>query len=107
MGGGADTTRHRLDALAPLPLICRKMFGEYAPWLDGKLVALDRNDQLFPKPSPSAQAALPGRPEGQPCPGAKLHLLSTDALDDPHRAAKAPSPIASDLPAPKPAKSRI
>ncbi|MFO1202519.1 MAG: TfoX/Sxy family protein, partial [Tabrizicola sp.] len=83
MGTWADTIEHLLDALAHLPLSARKMFGEYALYLDGKVVALVCDDQLFLKPTPGAQAALPDCPTGAPYPGAKLHLLVTDALDDP------------------------
>ena len=59
MGTRSDTIAHLLDALAPLPLSARKMFGEYALYLDGKVVALVCDDQLFLKPTPGATAALP------------------------------------------------
>lgn len=106
MGTRADTVAHLLDALAPLALTSRKMFGEYALYLDGKVVALVCDDQLFLKPTPGAQAALPDCPTGHPYPGAKLHLLVTDALDDPDPVVAACKAIAADLPAPKPKKPR-
>ena len=106
MGTRADTITHLLDALAPLPLSARKMFGEYALYLDGKVVALVCDDQLFLKPTPGATAALPDNPTGFPYPGAKLHLLVTDALDDPDRVVTALKAIASDLPTPKPKKPK-
>lgn len=40
MATRADTVAHLLDTLRPLPLSARKMFGEYALYLDGKVVAL-------------------------------------------------------------------
>ena len=83
MGTRAETVEHLLDSLAPLPLSAHKMFGEYALYLDGKVVALVCDDQLYLKPTPGAKAALPDCPTGPPYPGAKLHLLVTDALDDP------------------------
>jgi TfoX/Sxy family transcriptional regulator of competence genes len=49
-----------LDALAPLPLTARKMFGEYAVYLDGVVVALVCDDRLYVKDVPGARAALPG-----------------------------------------------
>lgn len=106
MGTRADSIAHLLDALAPLPLSARKMFGEYALYLDGKVVALVCDDLLFLKPTPGAIAALPDSPTGHPYPGAKLHLLVTDALDDPDRVVAALNAIARDLPAPKPKKPR-
>ncbi len=106
MGTRADTITHLLDALAPLPLSARKMFGEYALYLDGKVVALVCDDQLFLKPTPKAIAALPGCPTAPPYPGAKLHLLVMEALDDPDTVAFALRAIAEDLPAPKPKKTK-
>ena len=106
MGTRADTIAHLLDALAPLPLSARKMFGEYALYLDGKVVALVCDDQLFLKPTSGAIAALPDSPTGHPYPGAKLHLLVTDALDDPDRVVTALNAVARDLPAPKPKKPK-
>jgi TfoX/Sxy family transcriptional regulator of competence genes len=101
MGSKAQTIDHLLDALDALPLSARKMFGEYALYLDGKVVALVCDDQLFLKPTPGAYLALPGCPSGHPYPGAKLHLLVTDILDEPDRVISALKAIAADLPAPK------
>ena len=107
MGTRADTIAHLLDTLAPLPLSARKMFGEYALYLDGKVVALVCDDLLYLKPTPSALAALPGCPTAPPYPGAKPHLLVTDALDDPDRVSLALKAVATDLPIPKPKKPKI
>lgn len=107
MGTRAETIDHLLDALAPLPVSARKMFGEYALYLDGKVVALVCDDQLFLKPTPGAQSALPVCPHGAPYPGAKPHLQVTEALDDPDAVMIALKAIAADLPAPKPKKRKI
>jgi TfoX/Sxy family transcriptional regulator of competence genes len=106
MGTQAQTITHLLDALAPLPLSARKMFGEYALYLDGKVAALVCDDQLYLKPTAGAQAALPDCLTGPPYPGAKLHLLVTDALDDPDPVITALKAIARDMPPPKPKKPR-
>lgn len=106
MGTRADTIDHLLDALALLPLSARKMFGEYALYLDAKVVALVCDDQLFLKPTAGAVAALPDCPSGAPYPGAKPHLLVTDALDEPDRVVSALKAIAADLPAPKPKRPK-
>jgi TfoX/Sxy family transcriptional regulator of competence genes len=107
MGTRADTVDHLLDALSSLPLSARKMFGEYALYLDGKVVALVCDDQLFLKPTAGAQAALPGCPTAPPYPGAKSHLLVTDALDDPDLVITALKAVATDLPTPKPKKPKV
>ncbi len=107
MSTRADTIAHLLDALAPLPLSARKMFGEYALYLDGKVVALVCDDQLYLKPLPNAVAALPECAMAPPYPGAKPHLLVTDALDDPGHVIAALKTIAADLPAPKPKKHKV
>lgn len=106
MGTRADTIDHLLDALAPLPLSARKMFGEYALYLDAKVVALVCDDQLFLKPTAGAVAALPDCPSGAPYPGAKPHLLVTDALDEPDSVVSALKAIAADLPGPKPKRPK-
>lgn len=106
MGTRPETVDHLRDALGPLPVSARKMFGEYALYLDGKVVALVCDDQLFLKPTPGALAALPDCPTGAPYPGAKSHLLVADALDDPDRVIAALKAIASDLPPPKPKKPK-
>jgi TfoX/Sxy family transcriptional regulator of competence genes len=106
MGTRAQTIARLLDTLAPLPVTSRKMFGEYAHYLDGKVVALVCNDQLFLKPTSGAIATLPDCPTGAPYPGAKPHLLVTDALDDPDAVVAALTAIAADLPAPKPRKPK-
>lgn len=106
MGTAASTVDHLFDTLAPLALSARKMFGEYALYLDGKVVALVCDDQLFLKPTPGASAALLDCPTGHPYPGAKLHLLVTDALDDPDRVIAALRAIVADLPTPKPRKPK-
>jgi len=106
MGTSADTIDRLLDTLSPLPLSARKMFGEYALYLDGKVVALVCDDQLFLKPTPGALAALPDCPQGHPYPGTKPHLLVTDALDDPDQVMTALKAIAAETPAPKPKKPK-
>jgi TfoX/Sxy family transcriptional regulator of competence genes len=106
MGTRAETVAHLSDLLSDLPLVSRRMFGEYALYLDGKVVALVCDDQLFLKPTAGAVAALPGCATGLPYPGAKPHLLVTDALDDPDRVGRALRAVAADLPPPRPRTRR-
>ncbi len=60
MATRAQTVAHLLDLLAGAGAVsARKMFGEYAVYLDGKVVALICNDGLFLKPLAEALALLP------------------------------------------------
>lgn len=59
----------------PKRFAARAMFGEYALYADGKVVALVCDDQVYVKIVP-ASAALAGVCEqGTPYPGAKPHYL--------------------------------
>jgi DNA transformation protein len=63
----------------------RAMFGEYAIYCDGKVVALVCDDQLFVKPTKSGKAyieKLSPVNEVAPYPGAKLYFLIEDAFED-------------------------
>jgi len=61
----------------------RKMFGEYAVYCDGKMVALVCDDQLFLKPTPAGRVRIGAVEEAQPYPQAKpWFLISGDHWDD-------------------------
>lgn len=110
MASSIDTVQYICDqAGLGRRLAFRKMFGEYALYLDGKVVALVCDDQLFLKPTPEGKAYLGEVSEAPPYPGAKnFYLLSAD-LDDPDRLSKALETTARALPEPrpKPVRSRI
>ncbi len=64
----------------------RKMFGEYAVYRHGKVVALACDNQLFVKPTDAGLSILGGSAvHGVPYPGARPHFLASDLLDDPER----------------------
>lgn len=108
MATQARTIEGLLDQLSGAgALTARKMFGEYALYLDGRVVALVCDDTLFVKPSPGALALLPGHPMGAPYPGAKQHLQIGAALDDADLMAAVLQAVAREIPPPKPrAKKR-
>ena len=82
----------------------RKMFGEYAVYCDGKVVALVCDNQLFVKPT-SAGRAYVGEPTEAPAyPGAKNSFLIEDAFEDREWISELIRITAKDLPAPKPKK---
>jgi TfoX/Sxy family transcriptional regulator of competence genes len=61
----------------------RKMFGEYAIYCDGKLVALVCNDQLFMKQTSAGRVFIGEPVEAPPYKGAKpCFLISGDKWDD-------------------------
>jgi TfoX/Sxy family transcriptional regulator of competence genes len=53
----------------------RKMFGEFALYCDGKLVALICDDQLFVKPTEAGRALAGIVEDVSPYPGAKPSML--------------------------------
>jgi TfoX/Sxy family transcriptional regulator of competence genes len=64
------------------PVSSRKMFGEYAIYCCGKVVALVCDNQLFVKPTVAGRELI-GKPvESPPYPGAKAYFLITDQLED-------------------------
>jgi len=83
MGTQAATIAHMLDTLSDLPLTSRRMFGEYALYLDGKTVAFVCDDTLFIKPTPGALAPeqLPNSAEAGPGPPRDDGALRFGGLD--------------------------
>jgi TfoX/Sxy family transcriptional regulator of competence genes len=79
----------------------RKMFGEYAIYCDGKVVALVCDNQFFVKPTASGRAHLGHVVEAPPYPGSKPYFLVSGELDDPVLAAQLIRLTARELPEPK------
>lgn len=83
-------------------LTFRKMFGEFALYLDGKVVALVCDDQLFLKPTDEGRQYLGQVALAPPYPGARDHFLISAELDDPEKVHSALEVTARALPEPKP-----
>ncbi len=79
-------------------LTYRKMFGEFALYLDGKVLGLICDDELFLKPTPECKAYLGEVTEKPPFPGAKNFFLLSAILDDPDRLSEALRITARALP---------
>jgi TfoX/Sxy family transcriptional regulator of competence genes len=111
MATRADTVQYIADqAGLGRRLEFRRMFGEYALYVDGKVTALVCDDQLFLKPTPEGRRFLGAVTEAPPYPGAKNFFLLAEELEDPERLAQALAVTAAALPAPKPktqAKSKV
>lgn len=104
MGSRQDTVDYLLDQIARAGRVsAKKMFGEYAIYCSGKVVALVCDDRLFVKPT-AAGRALIGKPrEGNPYPGAKPHfLIEGDLWEDADWLSDLIRATASELPVPKP-----
>ncbi|HPN67196.1 MAG TPA: TfoX/Sxy family protein [bacterium] len=80
----------------------RKMFGEYAIYCDGKVVALICDNRLFVKPTQSGRAYIDDINEAPPYPGAKNYFLIEDKFEDRAWITELIKITADELPLPKP-----
>lgn len=87
-------------------LTYRKMFGEYALYLDGKVVAFACDNSLFIKPTQAVRNDYPVFPIRPPYPGGKPHPVIDELLDDPERLQRLMLDTAQLLPEPKPKEPR-
>ena len=62
--------------------VYKKMFGEYAIYLNEKVVALVCDNRLFIKPTSEGRAILGSPDENPPFPGAKPHFEVGPQIDD-------------------------
>ena len=86
----------------------RKMFGEYALYLDAKVVALVCGNQLFVKPTDAGRALLgPDAAMAPPYPGAKPHFQASDLIDEREALARLLRATAQALPEPKPKSPKL
>ena len=111
MATSQGTIDYLLEQLVHLgDVTARKMFGEYALYLEGKVVAFICDDQLFLKPTDEGRALLDEVIEGQAYPGSKLYLvIPGDQWEDPDRLGTLIRTTADALPPPaskKPRKAR-
>lgn len=75
--------RRILDALHPLPVSVKKMFGEYALYLDGKIPGLVTDNTLCLKITSHQDPRLTPAIHGEAYPGSKAYLrIPDDWLDD-------------------------
>lgn len=108
MATNPATIDHLLDALSGAGILtARKMFGEYALYLNGTVVAFVCDDTLFIKPTPGALALLADAPKGPAYPGSKDYIIASDLLDDPDQCIRALHAVTADAPPPKPKKPKI
>lgn len=107
MATSVDTVQYLVDqAGLGRRLSFKKMFGEYALYVDDKVVALICDDQLFLKPTQAGREYLRTVVEAPPYPGAKGYFLLVSEPDDSERLREALTVTAAALPMPKPKSLR-
>ena len=84
----------------------RRMFGEYALYVDEKVVAFACDNSLFVKPSAAATRLAPQLPQRPPYPGAKDYPVADELLDDAEAVRALILRTASLMPLPKPKKPK-
>jgi len=84
----------------------KKMFGEYAIYCDGKVVALVCDNQLFVKPTQSGREYIGAPVEAAPYAGAKPYFLIEDAFEDREWINGLIRTTAEELPIPQPKLKR-
>jgi TfoX/Sxy family transcriptional regulator of competence genes len=80
----------------------RKMFGEYALYCEGKVVALVCDNQLFVKPTVGGRAFIGNVVEAPAYPGAKSSFLIEDKIEDREWISTLIRITFDELPMPKP-----
>ncbi len=108
MSTKASTIEYIEDQLAGLGISSRKMFGEYALYCDGKVVALVCDDTLFVKITDAGKVFVGSHyKEEAAYPGAKPSMrISEDLVDDREWLQELIRITAEHVPEPKPKKKR-
>jgi TfoX/Sxy family transcriptional regulator of competence genes len=84
----------------------KKMFGEYAIYCNGKVVALVCDNQLFVKPTESGRKYIGEPVEAPPYAGAKPHFLIEDGFEDRDWVSGLIRTMVEELPVPRPKSKR-
>jgi TfoX/Sxy family transcriptional regulator of competence genes len=84
----------------------KRVFGEYALYVDEKVVAFVCDNSLFVKPSRAASELAPDLPQRPPYPGAKNYPVADELLDDSEAIRRLIAGTAALMPLPKPRKPR-
>lgn len=84
----------------------KKLFGEYALYLDGKVVAFACDNSLFIKPADATRHLTADLPQRPPYPCAKLYPVADALLDEQDRLHELLLATERAMPAPKPRAPR-
>jgi DNA transformation protein len=103
MASRADTVNYVVDQLAGVGgITTRRMFGEYAIYLEGKVIGFICDDQLFLKPTEAGARLLESPQLAAPWVGAKNHFLIADELEQRELLCRLVQVTADAQPRPKP-----
>ena len=95
------------DQLAPLEVSTKRMFGEFAVYLETKVVGFICDDTFFLKITDAQPDLFAGLEPGHPYPGSKdYHVVPGDLLEDREWLHEAVTVTSDALPLPKPKKTR-
>lgn len=83
-------------------ITCKRMFGEYGIYIDGKVVAFACDNSLFVKAADATAALTATLPRQPPYPGAKPYPVADELLDDAEQLQALLVATADAMPAPKP-----
>ncbi len=87
-------------------VLAKPMFGEYAVYVDAKLVGLICDDKLFIKPTVAGRAFIKDVVEAPPYSGAKNSFLIEEKIDDSKWLGELVRLTYNELPEPKPKKKK-
>ncbi|MGD9591577.1 MAG: TfoX/Sxy family protein [Candidatus Berkiella sp.] len=108
MATSASTIEYILEQIAQAGKVsARKMFGEYAIYCNGKVVALACDDTLFVKPTLGGKKFIGKVIEAPPYEGAKpYYQISGEKWDDADWLSELIRISTNELPEPKPKKKK-
>ena len=103
MASSAEFVAFVVDQVEPAGSVtARKMFGEYALYARGRVVALVCDDRLFLKPTPGGRRLLGTPAEAPPYSGGKPWFVVDEVLDNPEALAELFRITALEVPEPAP-----
>ena len=107
MASDLDFVEYVVDQMEDAGVITyKKMFGEYAVYCRGKLVAMVCDNQLFVKPTEAGRAFIGDVVEAPPYPGAKPAFLIDEGMEDRDWLGRLIRLTERELPVPKPKKGK-
>ncbi len=107
MAQGLELVQYVIDQVDDsCKLTHRMMFGGCTLYLDGKVVALICDDQLFVKPTTAGREFIVNVVEAPAYPGAKNSFLIEDQIEDGEWLTNLLMVTAAELPVPKPRKKK-
>jgi len=107
MASDLDFVEFVVDQIGNVGVVSfRKMFGEYAIYVDKKVVALICDNQFFVKPTEGGRTFIGQVVEAPPYPGAKNSFLIGNQIEDSDWVGRLIQITAREIPEPKGKKNK-